>query len=73
MQPFLHPLLAALVQLLPAAGEESLHLVLEVLAAVIKAAAPASHSATAAGVGLTPEQAMNIAGPVLQVHALSYS
>lgn len=67
LQPLLQPLLASLVQLLAAAGEESLHLVLEVLAAVIKAAAPTQQGGAAAAAGLTHEQAMAVAGPVLQV------
>lgn len=52
------------MQLLAAAGEEAVHLVLEVLSAVIEATAPLQ--AGTAG-GLNPEQAMAVAGPVLQV------
>jgi hypothetical protein len=60
LQPLLQPLLSSLVQLLAAAEEESLHLVLEVLEAVIAAAA-------GGGGGLSPAQAMAVAQPVLQV------
>lgn len=60
LQPLLQPLLASLVQLLAAAEEDSLHLVLEVLAAVISAAAKVQGS-------LAPEQAVAVAQPVLQV------
>jgi hypothetical protein len=59
LHPLLSPLLGSLVQLLSAAEEESLHLVLEVLEAVISAAAGQG--------GLSPEQAMAVAQPVLQV------
>jgi hypothetical protein len=58
LQPLLPPLLGSLVQLLAAAEEESLHLVLEVLEAVISAAGQG---------GLSAEQAMAVAQPVLQV------
>ncbi|KAF8072465.1 Ipo9 [Scenedesmus sp. PABB004] len=54
-------LLPALVRLLGAAEEESLHLVLEVLAAVIDAAGARGAP------GLAPEQALAVAQPVLQV------
>ncbi|KAF6258143.1 armadillo-type protein [Scenedesmus sp. NREL 46B-D3] len=57
LQPLLSPLLGSLVRLLAAADEESLHLVLEVLEAVIAAAGRG---------GLGPDQAMAVAQPVLQ-------
>lgn len=60
LQPHLQPLLGALVHLLKAADEESLHLVLEVLEALILAAGRAPE-------GLAPDQAMAVAQPVLQV------
>uniref|UniRef100_A0A383VNQ8 Importin N-terminal domain-containing protein n=1 Tax=Tetradesmus obliquus TaxID=3088 RepID=A0A383VNQ8_TETOB len=60
LQPLLSPLLGSLVTLLAAAEEESLHLVLEVLEAVIAAAAAGGQG------GLSPEQAMAVAQPVLQ-------
>jgi hypothetical protein len=66
LQPLLSPLLGSLVQLLSAAEEESLHLVLEVLEAVIAAAAGGQG-------GLSPEQAMAVAQPVLQVRSNSPS
>jgi hypothetical protein len=55
-------LLPALVAQLAAADEESIHLVLELLEIVIRAAAAPG------GSGLSPEQAMAVAQPVLQVH-----
>ncbi|WIA28271.1 hypothetical protein OEZ86_010825 [Tetradesmus obliquus] len=64
LQPLLSPLLGSLVTLLAAAEEESLHLVLEVLEAVIAAAAAAA--AGGGQGGLSPEQAMAVAQPVLQ-------
>jgi hypothetical protein len=67
LQPLLAPLLGSLVQLLAAAEEESLHLVLEVLEAVVAAAARA---AAAGQGGISPEQAMAVAQPVLQVRPL---
>ncbi|WIA08198.1 hypothetical protein OEZ85_007649 [Tetradesmus obliquus] len=63
LQPLLSPPLGSLVTLLAAAEEESLHLVLEVLEAVIAAAAAAAGGGQG---GLSPEQAMAVAQPVLQ-------
>jgi hypothetical protein len=62
--PLLPALLPALLQQLAAAEEESLHLALELLEAVIRSASPAANGGTST---LTPAQAMAVAQPVLQV------
>lgn len=61
LAPLVPQLLPALLQQLAQADEESLHLVLELLHVVIESAAlPGSG-------GLTPEQALAVAQPILQV------
>lgn len=61
--PMLPQLLPVLLQQLAQADEESLHLVLELLHVVIEAAAAPGST------GLTSEQALAVAQPVLQVGA----
>jgi hypothetical protein len=61
MSPLLPQLLPVLLQQLAQSDEESLHLVLELLHVVIQAAAAPGST------GLTPEQALAVAQPVLQV------
>lgn len=61
LAPLVPQLLPALLQHLAHADEESLHLVLELLQCVIVAAAAPG------GTSLTPEQALAVAQPVLQV------
>jgi len=62
LAPLVPQLLPALLQHLAQADEDSLHLVLELLHVVIESAAAAT-----GGTGLTPEQALAVAQPVLQV------
>lgn len=61
LAPLVPQLLRALLQQLAQADEESLHLVLELLHVVIESAASPGSA------GLTPEQALAVAQPVLQV------
>lgn len=61
LAPLVPQLLPALLQQLAQADEESLHLVLELLHVVIESAASPGSA------GLTPEQALAVAQPVLQV------
>lgn len=61
LAPLMHLLLPSLLQQLAASDEESLHLVLELLCVVVAGAAGPGSA------GLTPEQALAVAQPVLQV------
>lgn len=65
LQPLLPTLLAALVEMLPGAGEEAMHLVLELLRELVDAASRADLAS--GGFQLSESAALAVARPVLQV------